>query len=1360
MRRTTFAGVLAIAASIFVFSDLASTQGRRRDVQLVNGREAVAREVLVKFRNPDVTAAQALVAGAADVEALEPIGVTGLVRLRSRSQTAAALVAEFAARPDVLYAEPNYIVRALATPDDPSFSQLWGLENLGQVINGIPGRAGSDIRAVPAWDVTVGSTNHVVAVIDTGIDYLHPDLAANMWSAPAPFTVDLGGGVVVTCAAGTHGFDAIRRNCNPMDDHGHGTHVAGTIGAVGNNGLGVVGVNWVTRMMAIKFLDASGSGSIADAISSIRFAVAVKRAFPAEADVRVLSNSWGDLEFSQALLDEIAATTGEEMLFVAAAGNYGISNEFLPMYPASYDVPTVVSVAATTHTNELAYFSNYGPTTVHLGAPGADILSTLPGNTYGFLSGTSMAAPHVSGAAVLVLSRCTLDTAALKDALIGSVQPMAALAATTISGGRLDVNSAIHSCIAPPPTPQNLIAAAGDGRVLLSWDSSLGAISYDVKRSQTAGGPYTTIADDVKGIAVTDTAVVNGVTYYYVASAANSLGESGDSSEASATPNTPSDLAVAELIVPGNAASGSTVAVTVVTKNQGGGPAAASTTRLYLSTDWIYNGGDQPLEPGLTVPGLAPGHTSATTVSITIPAGTPAGSVFLIARADDGDVLPESNEFNNTRWGSVAIGPDLAITAFSAPNTAAAGASILVSDTVTNKGASPAGGSSTTFYLSINGSLDASDTLLSGARAVPSLAAGASSSGTTAVTIPVTTGPGTYYLFANADGGNAVEEAAESNNTSGRILRIGSDLAVTSVAAPAGGGAGSAVAITDTTTNQGAGAAAATVTRFYLSANAAFDASDTPLGGRSVPALAAGASSTMTTSVTIPASTPTGAYYLIALADGDNSVAETNESNNLGFRAFAVGGDLRVTALTVPAMSGAGAAITVTDTTTNQGSGPIGATTTTYYFSTNPSVDSADVVLGGRSVPALAAGGSHTGSATVTLPDDLSAGTYYILARADGADAEAETQELNNDYPRSFQVGGDLRVTTFSAPASAGSGLAIVVSDTTVNQGAATVPASMTRFYLSTNAALDSGDMMLDGGRSVPSLAPGASSSGSTTVTIPAGVGAGGYYLFAKADGDGAIGETQEGNNTALRTLGIGPDLIVSSISAGTSAAPGGTVNVFETTLNQGGGSAASSATTFFLSNDFMLDSNDLPVGGGRSVGPLAPGAASAGTTVVTIPPDTTAGTYYIIAKADGGGTVGESSETNNTRAGSIRVGPDLVVYSASLSSSTIPAGASATLTTTTQNQGAGLAGVSTVAFYLSKDLTVQGGDIPLAPSQMVPALATGASSTASIVVTIPVGTAAGTWYLLAVADAEAAVAESVETNNVRFVRAVQVTPP
>jgi subtilase family serine protease len=191
-----------------------------------------------------------------------------------------------------------------------------------------------------------------------------------------------------------------------------------------------------------------------------------------------------------------------------------------------------------------------------------------------------------------------------------------------------------------------------------------------------------------------------------------------------------------------------------------------------------------------------------------------------------------------------------------------------------------------------------------------------------------------------------------------------------------------------------------------------------------------------------------------------------------------------------------------------------------------------------------------------------------------------------------------------------------------------------------------------------------------------------------------------------------------------------------------------------------MLDSTDISIGGSRNVGALAAGASSAGITGATIPLDTAPGSYYIIAKADGGGSVAESSETNNTRVWSIRVGPDLVVFSASLSSTTIQAGSSATLTNTVKNQGAGLAASSTLAFYLSKDLTVDAADIPLPPSRMVPELATGGSSQASTIVTIPAPTPAGTWYVLARADAEAAVAESLETNNVMFVRSIQVTSP
>ena len=229
----------------------------------------------------------------------------------------------------------------------------------------------------------------------------------------------------ITCQAGSHGFNAITRTCDPMDDHNHGTHVAGTIGAAGNNAAGVTGVNWIASVMGLKFLNAAGSGTVADAIDSIDFAMQVKSIFAASgsANVRVLSNSWGGGEFSQALLDQIMAAGEDEMLFVAAAGNNGLPNDILPTYPASYAAPSVVAVAATTNTDARAFFSNYGKNTVHLGAPGADILSTLRGGAYGYLSGTSMAAPHVSGAAVLALSHCSLNTSSLKTVLVDVVDP-------------------------------------------------------------------------------------------------------------------------------------------------------------------------------------------------------------------------------------------------------------------------------------------------------------------------------------------------------------------------------------------------------------------------------------------------------------------------------------------------------------------------------------------------------------------------------------------------------------------------------------------------------------------------------------------------------------------------------------------------------------------------------------------------------------------------------------------------------------------------------------------------------------------------------------------------------------------------
>lgn len=983
----------AVLAGVVLATAQSATQPRADGalrIEHVDGREAVAGEVLVKLRSPAPARDMVDINRLADTETVTPLGRTGLRRVRSRSRDARALVRLLANHPAVAYAEPNYIVRAFADPPDPLAPQLWGLRT---------------IHGSQAWDVSVGSTAHVVAVIDSGIDYTHPDLIANVWSAPAPFAVTVGG-VSVTCPAGSHGFNVIALTCDPMDDNNHGTHVAGTIGAAGN-GVGVVGVNWIARLMGVKFLDARGSGSIADAINGLDFVMQARQAFSATgaADVRVLSNSWGGRSFSQALRDEIEATAHADMLFVAAAGNDGFSNDMLPVYPASYDVSSIVAVAATTNTDGRAYFSNYGAASVHLGAPGVDILSTTIGDTYSFSSGTSMATPHVSGAAALVLSRCTLDTQTLRSTLLNSVEPAAALASVTVTGGRLDVHSAILSCIAPPAAPTDLTALGKDGSVVLSWSGAAGATAFVVKRSDTSGGPYAVAASGVTAKTFIDTTVVNDRTYYYVVSANNGLGESGDSNEAWARPKAPADLVVSALAVPANAGAATAISASVTTRNQGTGTAAPSTTRFFLSRNAVVDATDVPLAAAQTVGSLPPAASEASVMSLDMPAGTAVGLYYVIAKADADNVEAETVESNNTRARLVSIGPDLIATSLMAPNTTGAGAAITISETVKNQGGGASAGSTMRFYLSANAALEAADVVLAGARSVPALASGATSTGSTTVTIPPDTGTGAYYLFAKADADATVLETQETNNTTPRLIQVGGDLTITSLTVPPKAGAGSSVAVTDTTTNQGAGPVTASSTRFYLSANTQLDASDLLLASaRAVPALGANASNAGTTMVMIPAEVTGGSYFLLAKADADGAVIETQEGNNVTARSVAIGPDLMVSALTVAYTVAAGSTVSVTETVFNQGAGAAGPSTTRFYLSANLTLDAGDVVLDGRSVPTLGAGVSSAAATMVTIPTGTVPGSYYLLAKTDGDDAVAESQEGNNIKWRAVQV--------------------------------------------------------------------------------------------------------------------------------------------------------------------------------------------------------------------------------------------------------------------------------------------------------------------------------------------------------------------
>ena len=347
--------------------------------------------------------------------------------------TVADAMAAYRADPRVLYAEPNYRVEAFLTPNDPDLSLLWGMHNTGQS----GGKVDADIDAVEAWDRAVGSRDIVVAVIDSGIDYNHQDLAANVWvnsdEIPGNDIDDDNNGYVDD----VYGYDFANDDSDPMDDHGHGTHCSGTIGAVGNNGITIAGVNWNVRIMGVKFIDETGGGWISDEIQALEYAVLM--------GARISNNSYGGLGYSQSEYDAIKAAGEAGHLFVCSAGNFGWDiDTFLPTYPAAYDLDNIVTVAASDHNDALTYFSCYGEISVDLAAPGQDIYSSLPGDTYDYWDGTSMASPHVAGVAALILSQQqSLTHQEIKARLLAGVDLQDSMNGFTVTGGRLNAANAL-----------------------------------------------------------------------------------------------------------------------------------------------------------------------------------------------------------------------------------------------------------------------------------------------------------------------------------------------------------------------------------------------------------------------------------------------------------------------------------------------------------------------------------------------------------------------------------------------------------------------------------------------------------------------------------------------------------------------------------------------------------------------------------------------------------------------------------------------------------------------------------------------------------------------------------------------------
>jgi subtilisin family serine protease len=336
----------------------------------------------------------------------------------------------------VEYAEPITEIRISSvfpedsTPSDPLFPKQWHLNNSS---------GNGDIRALTAWNRTHGSENIVVAVLDTGVDYNHPDLSNNIWerpsSIPAYFDTELG------AIDDRFGFNAIRNDADPMDENGHGTHVAGIIGAEGDNGIGITGINWEVQILPLKFMGANGSGTTKDAIEAINYAIERKRR---GVNIRVINASWGSGVYSRALEDVIRSAAAEGILFVAAAGNSSSDNDRIPHYPSNYRLPNVISVAATDESDNLAGFSSYGGKSVHISAPGRNILSTWLGGEYKEASGTSMAAPQVAGIAALILSLDSdMGLIELKETLLKSHDPNPSFSGKLLNAGRISAAKAL-----------------------------------------------------------------------------------------------------------------------------------------------------------------------------------------------------------------------------------------------------------------------------------------------------------------------------------------------------------------------------------------------------------------------------------------------------------------------------------------------------------------------------------------------------------------------------------------------------------------------------------------------------------------------------------------------------------------------------------------------------------------------------------------------------------------------------------------------------------------------------------------------------------------------------------------------------
>ena len=831
----------------------------------------------------------------------------------------------------------------------------------------------------------------------------------------------------------------------------------------------------------------------------------------------------------------------------------------------------------------------------------------------------------------------------------------------------------------------------------------------------------------------------------------------------------------------GTVAAGNTLSLSDTVKNQGTGATGTSFFIGYhLSTNATYGDGDDiPILTTRVVDPMDAGDTDSDTTALLIPGSVSPGLYHVCALADATAAVAESNTDNNTLCSAATVQvtrPDLVVNAVS-PNAGsfAPGGTLSVTDSVQNIGGASTGASSIVAYsLSSDATYgNGDDVPVTTTRGVGILAAGASSTATTTLLIPNSTPLGTYHICAKADSGDAVSESDETNNSLCSTATVGPaapDLIVSAAStATTGIAPGKSFSLSNTAKNQGAAGSGSFVIAFHLSTNAVYgDGDDIVLTAtRTVTSLGVGATSTASTSLAVPAATPLGTYYICAFADRDNTVTESDETNNSNCTdTIQVSGpDLIVTDVTpnAPAVSSTGT-LQVINTVKNQDVVAAGSFTVGFDLSPTASYDDpgAIAIATTRSVVSLAGGLTNTATTTLTIPNTTPPGVYYVCAKADSAGTSLETNETNNTLCSTATVSvpaPDLIVSAASTTATAlSAGTSFALSNTVQNTGGFPAGSFTVVFHLSTNTTFGDGDdIVLTGTRTVTSLGAGKTSTASTTLTVPSGTPVGSYYVCAMADGGAAVTESSETNNvlcTSTPVQASGVDLIMTEVTPTASTVnQGGALLVTNTAKNQGLIAAGAFKIAYHLSTNATYgDGDDIPFTVTRLMSSLAAGASSTATTSLTVPTTLPPGAYYICAMADSLSAVPELDEANNTLCSAATVtvpSPDLIISAASTAAITLAAGKNITLSNTVKNQGGASAGSFTIGYHLSTNTTFgDGDDVAITQTRSVTSLAINGTSSASSTLTVPASTSPGSYYVCAMADSGNTVTESNETNN------------